>query len=650
MKRWLFLLLALWMYLSSTPIPNASNGSRAADRTVPQAPAAVVKVLFDETHGVVSDPWHGPYSIDEAYRDWADRLRQRGYQVSANQVSLLTLAVLSEYHVCVIALPTQSLAPSEVTALQEYVAAGGGLLLLPDAFGGGTGLNVVSQAFGITISSDVLADWDDSRPIRPFHFFFHTWPAAGSLTAYVDVVMYDWGSSLTLEAPAEPFGTGDQDTWAESDGNGQFDPGELAGFPVGMARSTYGSGKVVVIGDANLFMNMYSEEFDNAQLSSNVIDWLAGGNPAALDPNLVESQHFKLSVPDEVLGDQSAILQKLEESYDSLGGLYGGDTRYTRSKVELEPTHPGCRSGCTNCIYNIWSDLSDPYLQGQPLIPRIYQPLLAELGHIYSGKYLGPLWMDTQYQWLGEGLGNWWTVPALNAIGYPQQASGVNNWISWAGEEYQRRGYTWISQWNQNNPNQDRDLGYGMSCYIVRQLDQQYGTAMWHRLFDLFDLIGQNERRLLTLTDDQKNSYAVCLFNQAANDPTLIDVFTQQWHFQTDSLLWTSPTGLTFAHPYGASAQYSREVGLTNCSNRQTLTWTATISPTTTWFSVDRSSGQTPGNIQIRVDASGLVTGTYGSALQFATTPNSLSTPVTLPITLMVGVHQVYMPAVFKGQ
>ena len=207
--------------------PAGLHSSRAS----PQAPQRG-KVLFDETHGVISDPWHGRYSIDEAYRDWAERLRQKGYDVAANRTSSLTLPLLSQYDVCVLALPTRSFSPEEVAALRTFVANGGGLLLLADAFGGGTVLNPISQEFGITINPDVLADWDDSRPIRPFHFFIHTWPRPGPLTAHVDLVMYDWGSSLTLQNPAWAFGTGDPDTWVD-DGDGQREPGEPPAFRLG---------------------------------------------------------------------------------------------------------------------------------------------------------------------------------------------------------------------------------------------------------------------------------------------------------------------------------------------------------------------------------------------------------------------------------
>ena len=530
----------IWLLVIGLCMVSAVNVSGERPATVQDvaAPGLTFKVLFDETHGVNADPWNGRYTIDEAYRDWADRLRRRSYEVVANRTQPLSASLLSGYKVCVIALPSSSLWPEEITALRDFVAGGGGLLLLPDAFGGGSVLNAVSETFGIRINTDVLADWDDSRPIRPVHFFMHTWPARNALTTHVDVVMYDWGSSLTLQPPAQAFGTGDANTWVDRNGNMQLDPGEEVGYPTGMAWSSYGNGKVVVIGDSNLFMNMYSQEFDNAQLSANVVDWLAGLPPVALDPNLSEGAHFRLSLPDHLTGFQGELLSKFEASHAFLRTLYGGDTRYPKSKVKLEASHPGCRSGCTNCIYNIWSDLSDPYLQGQPLVPTIYQPFLAELGHIYSGKYLGPLWLDTQYQWLGEGLGNWWTVPALTSIGYPDKAREVGNWITWAGQEYSQRGYTWISRWNQNNADQDRDLGYGMSMYIVRQLDRQYGNAMWPRLFDL---IASNERQLLALSDDQKNSYAVCFFDLASNDPQVMDVFADQWHFQTDSILWATP-------------------------------------------------------------------------------------------------------------
>jgi hypothetical protein len=641
LRRWILptIVMALAL-LTLAVIPAGFRPGSASSSAVQRG-----RVLFDETHGVVSDAWHGRYSIDEAYRDWAERLNQKGYEVAANRTSPLTLSLLSQYDVCVLALPTQPFAPEEVAALKAFVANGGGLLLLADAFGGGTVLNPISQEFGITINSDVLADWDDSRPIRPFHFFIHTWPRPGPLTAYVDLVMYDWGSSLTLQEPAWAFGTGDPDTWID-DGDGQQELGETIGSPVGMAAGEYGAGRVVAIGDANLFMNMYSREFDNAQLSVNVVDWLAGEEPAVLEPNTLESARFKLSVPDALTGDASTILQTLERSYAILTAQYGREPKYPKVKVRLESSLPGCRAGCTNCIYNIWSDLSDPYFQGRPLVPAIYDPLLAELEHIFSGKYLGPLWLDTQYQWLGEGLGNWWKAPALAALGYPDMASSIDAWITWAGEEYQRRGYTWISRWNQNNPDQDRDLGYGMSAYIARQLDRWYGNGMWRRFFSL---VAQKEKELVGLNDDQKNSYAVCFFVQAANDPGLIDVFTQQWHFQTQSILWASPPRLVFAHPYGSEGQHTLQVQLTNCSSRQTLTWTVAPDPSASWLSVDRTTGQTPGSLQVSVNASGLITGTYESFLQF-TAPDSLNSPLTLPVTLMVGVYQVHLPLVSKGR
>jgi pyruvate dehydrogenase complex dehydrogenase (E1) component len=122
------------------------------------------RILFDETHGVVSDSWHGRCSTDEIHRDWAERLRQKGYEVTANRISPLILAPLSQYDICALSLPTQPFAPEWVAALRAFVANGGGLLLLADAFGGGT---VPNQGFGIAINPDALA-----------HEMFYSLPSA----------------------------------------------------------------------------------------------------------------------------------------------------------------------------------------------------------------------------------------------------------------------------------------------------------------------------------------------------------------------------------------------------------------------------------------------------------------------------------------
>ena len=153
---------------------------------------------------------------------------------------------------------------------------------------------------------------------------------------------------------------------------------------------------------------------------------------------------------------------------------------------------------------------------------------------------------------------------------------------------------------------------------------------------------------LLAQDDDQKNSYAVCFFNEASGDPSVVDVFTQEWDFETDNILWTSPAQLNVLAPYGNSAPLEREVTLSNYSNSAGLTWTATGDPSAPWLSLEQSNGQTPGTMQMTIDASGLVTGTYEAEVQLTTVPGSLNAPMSLPVVLHIGVHQVYLPLIAK--
>jgi hypothetical protein len=82
------------------------------------------------------------------------------------------------------------------------------------------------------------------------------------------------------------IGSGDEDSWRDTNArpnqdpnNSQFicsyDAGESIGFPPVLAIANYGDGRVIAIGDLELWYNWAITYYDNDLLAINIFRWAA---------------------------------------------------------------------------------------------------------------------------------------------------------------------------------------------------------------------------------------------------------------------------------------------------------------------------------------------------------------------------------------
>ncbi|MCG2770107.1 MAG: NHL repeat-containing protein, partial [Anaerolineae bacterium] len=246
------------------------------------------RVLFDEAHS-------GFVSIEDNYRELADRLRARGYVVERLTTAPVTAQRLSEYDVYVIGTPWGNFTQSELDDIEEFVQSGGGLFLTGLGWswvnpGEGRTLdnyppNVVGARYGIRFLDDAICD-----PANPHEGNFCTpvfrpdighqvLDGLGSLGGPI------YAAPITTTLPiAFPLLTGGVESYSNL---GRYSEGM---YPPVAVVSLYGRGRVLALGhegylgttdyDADGTPNLF--DHDNLQFGLNVFDWLAKRCPQGI--------------------------------------------------------------------------------------------------------------------------------------------------------------------------------------------------------------------------------------------------------------------------------------------------------------------------------------------------------------------------------
>jgi len=200
-----------------------------------------VYVLWDDTHDLNGD------SLYTDYFSLYENLTSDRYYIDQleDDEGPIDESTLADYDILVIPDAEDDLSNAEITAIQNFVSSGGGLFVLGE----------IPSEIPIAIHNTLLAPYSIQ--------FTETSPDSGTviknnLTAHqittgITSFYYQYGSFLDVSSPAITLATYDDK-------------------PILAAWS--GTGKVVVIGDSNLFEDLWLQ-LDNQQLGINIMDWLS---------------------------------------------------------------------------------------------------------------------------------------------------------------------------------------------------------------------------------------------------------------------------------------------------------------------------------------------------------------------------------------
>ena len=221
---------------------------------------------------------------DASYGKLATSLEASGHTIASHKTGLIDLAALSEVDLLIIPHASADewektlgngssiLAEIELAAIEEFVAGGGGLLILGETEQPkyGNNFNQLSELFGITIANATVQDPEKSFKdvatwIRPE---FHRHVESDFSYRVEGICLYRTG---VLESSA----TSDFEVIMRSS-----ETASPANAPLGIAAK-YHSGRVVVLADSDLFGDDSIEDLDNRQFLLNITGWLANARVVA---------------------------------------------------------------------------------------------------------------------------------------------------------------------------------------------------------------------------------------------------------------------------------------------------------------------------------------------------------------------------------
>jgi len=322
MKPWKISILLLFLFASVSLFPALSSGPANVlfETSVPHGTAQTftsANILVDEHHTRnASDMWTPG---NASMFGWL--LMEHGYNVSNNWDSPLDSGILDDYDVLCLFFPMIPLTAGEVTAVHNFVSAGGGLLMVGVDYTDigweytAINLNPISETYGITFHEN---RWLGKVLESEGQFVDH------HLTYDISSINSDCdqlkGCSIAVSSPATLIATNHK--------------GEDV-----LAVVESGSGRVVAVGSAAPFMiyrhgaSWQVEPDDHFQFSLNVIDWLTGNGERKVDP------------PEKAIirvGSGPSLNASELEEYELFNGVYHDHT--TRSDGQDTPLNMMIRS------------------------------------------------------------------------------------------------------------------------------------------------------------------------------------------------------------------------------------------------------------------------------------------------------------------
>lgn len=234
-----------FVLIAGLPIMGNNNHANATDQPL-------LRIVFDNTH-------EEKKSITGEYKNAAEMLNNKGYLVNkSTEIHTDLSIVLLNCDVFVVTAPHKTFRPNETTLIENFVANGGNLFLLGDFEFNSTltaSINSLSSHFDIQFEQELIEDPsnNDGRPHWPIISRFSKHPIINT-TDIQEFTLYN----ATSIFGGKPIAFTSLDA---SPSNATV-----------LTSSQYGNGKIVAIGDSDLFSNEYLEG-DARNLLLNILGW-----------------------------------------------------------------------------------------------------------------------------------------------------------------------------------------------------------------------------------------------------------------------------------------------------------------------------------------------------------------------------------------
>ena len=227
-------------------------------------------IVFDAGHGEEVTPEESEISKLKTL------LQTNGFEV-ATQRSKITSSTLKPYRVCVLGNPLgATFSGSEIAAVETFVKAGGGLLLISGAtiFGKGgdqarqTNMTAIAQRFGLGFSEKAIQSSPataESDTAGATDAFVATLAAQHPLTRGVLHIQF---ASATAVIPGTTSDT-------------LFRVGDAPAAPAVVVTDTKGKGRILALGGSTPFFNAYIGNLDHDIFLVRAFRWLSNLPPTA---------------------------------------------------------------------------------------------------------------------------------------------------------------------------------------------------------------------------------------------------------------------------------------------------------------------------------------------------------------------------------